>query len=215
MKYRLYNRVSTADQNLDRQLKKTSQYAKNRLDAEPKQVATYRDKSTGTDTDRSGYQQLLNDVEEGDIVIVASVSRIARSIRDLSDTIDRLEDAGASLHIVDEGLQFEPEESDPYQTAMLQLLGVFAELEAEINRERIRDGIQTRQQSNDYHHGRPPLGFESEDGQLYPAENHDRVVETLKLIQEGELSKRQGAKELETSRATINRALERKDLYGL
>jgi DNA invertase Pin-like site-specific DNA recombinase len=72
------------------------------------------------------------------------------------------------------------------------MLGVFAQLEAEMTQQRVKEGIATRQQDKDYHHGPAPLGFQKDD-----------------------LSKRKAAHRLGCSRSTIGRALERGELYGL
>lgn len=212
-----YCRVSTESQTIERQLKSTSEYAEREFDAQPSDLEIYRDKSTGTNTERSGYQQMMADAEDGvfEAVVVHSVSRICRSISDLERTASRLETAGVKLHIVSEGLTLQPGENDPYQTALFQLLGVFAELEANMAQQRTKDGIAARQQNEEYHHGPAPLGFEKNDGLLVEGANYHAVVSALELVQKDELSKRKAAKELSTSRATINRALERAELYGL
>lgn len=212
-----YVRVSTQDQNLDRQIDATTEYAQREFDADLDDLEIYRDKSTGTDTARDGYKQLMADVEAGtvDAVVVNSISRISRSIRDLDRTVERIvEDADAELHIISEGLRMTGDD-DPYQRALLQLLGVFAELEAEMTRQRVREGIAARERDEDYHHGPAPLGFEKDDGHLVETDNYDRVVTVLELVQRDELSKRKAARDLDTSRRTINRALDRSELYGL
>lgn len=213
-----YARVSTGQQSLDRQLDGIADYAQHKLGAGLDDLEVYRDKSTGTDVSRSGYQSMMSDVEDGelDVVIVYEVSRIARSIRDLDRTVDRMRESGVELHIVAEGLVVRPDEEDPYQTALFQLLGVFAELEAKIKRQNIREGIAARQKNEDYHHGPAPLGFEKENGRLVEGENYQRVVAVLEDVAKGELSKRQAAKELDTSRRTVQRTVEqRSELYGL
>jgi DNA invertase Pin-like site-specific DNA recombinase len=212
-----YVRVSTAKQNLDRQLTATREYAADTFDVELADLRIYRDKSTGTDTARSGYREMLADAEAGelDAVVAHEVSRIARSISDLERTAERLRDAGVELHIVTEGLVVKPGETDPYQRALFQLLGVFAELEASIKRQNIREGIAARQESDDYRHGPAPLGFEKDDGQLVEGDNYDRVCTVLDMVAREEMSQRQAAKELDTSRRTIRRALDRGELYGL
>lgn len=212
-----YCRVSTEEQSLDRQLESTSDYADREFGAALGDLEIFRDKSTGTDTDRSGYRSMIDAVESGAIeaVVVSSVSRICRSISDLDRTAKRLESAGVELHIVSEGLVLRPDETDPYQTALFQLLGVFAELEAAITRQRVREGIAARQRSDDYHHGPAPLGFSKDSGELIESERYHDVVAVLDMVQKNELSKRKAAKRLETSRATINRALDRSELYGI
>ena len=212
-----YCRVSTEDQSLDRQMEATAEYAEREFGAELGDLEYYTDKSTGTDTARDGYHELLDDVATGDVdaVVANSVSRVSRSIRDLDKTVEQVVDEHDSeLHIVSEGLRMTGD-NDPYQKAMLQLLGVFAELEAEMTRQRVREGIQTRMNNDEYHHGPAPLGFTKNDGHLIEADGYDRVRTTLELVQEGELSKRKAARELDTSRRTINRALDRAELYNL
>jgi len=213
-----YARVSTGDQTLDRQLTGIFEYAEREFGAERSEVTIYRDKSTGTDVERSGYQELMQRVDGGeiDVLVVYEVSRVARSIRDLSRTADRIRDAGAELHVVSEGLTLRPGDDDPYQDALFQLLGVFAELEAKIKRKNVAEGIAARQESDEYHHGPAPLGFEKDNGRLIEGPNYDRVCSVLDRVARGDLSKRQAAKELDTSRRTVQRAIEeRGDLYGL
>lgn len=212
-----YCRVSTQDQSLDRQLESTQEYAEGEFDADLGRLRFYRDKSTGTDTDRSDYQQMMTDAESGEVdaVVVHSISRICRSISDLERTASRLEQAGVELHIISEGLTLRPDESDPYQTALFQLLGVFAELEANMAQQRTKEGIAARKQNEEYHHGPAPLGFEKNDGLLVEGNNYHEVVSILDMVQKNEISKRKAAQRLDTSRPTINRAVDRSGLYGI
>jgi len=195
----------------------TADYAEREFGAELADLEYYTDKSTGTDTARDGYHELLDEVASGDVdaVVANSVSRVSRSIRDLDKTVETIVDEhGSELHIVSEGLRMTGD-NDPYQKAMLQLLGVFAELEAEMTRQRVREGIQTRMNNDEYHHGPAPLGFKKNDGHLIEADGYDRVRTTLELVRDGELSRRKAARELDTSRRTINRSLDRAELYNL
>ncbi|WP_058366387.1 recombinase family protein [Haloparvum sedimenti] len=212
-----YCRVSTEEQSLDRQLSSTQEYADREFDVGLSDFEVFRDKSTGTDTERSGYREMMAAAEDGEIdaVVVHSISRICRSISDLERSASRLEECGVELHIVSEGLTLQPNDNDPYQTAMFQLLGVFAELEANMAQQRTKEGIAARQENEDYHHGRAPLGFEKDDGRLVEAENYHDVVAVLEMVQKDELSKRKAAERLGTSRPTINRSLERGELYGI
>jgi hypothetical protein len=52
-------------------------------------------------------------------------------------------------------------------------------------------------------------------GLLVEGDNYHKVVSVLEMVEKGELSKRKAADRLDTSRPTINRALDRADLYGL
>lgn len=214
-----YHRVSTAEQNLGRQRNSTSEYSLETLGADLGDLHRYEDKSTGTDTHRDGYLELLDDVESGDIDIVVanSISRISRSIRDLDRTVERIvDDNDCELHLVKEGFQIRPEDDDPFQTAMMQLLGVFAELEAEMAQQRAREGLAVRQQEDDYRHGPAPLGFNKDDGHLVEAPEYDEVVTVLEDVLADNLSKRKAAEQLDTTRTTIRASInDRPELYGL
>lgn len=213
-----YTRVSTAKQNLERQLTSTQQYAEDTLSASLAEIEVYRDKSSGTNTARDAYQRLMSDAEAGEIdaVVAHEVSRVARSITDLERTAERLREAGVELHIVSESLVMKPDEEDPYQRALFQMLGVFGELEARIKRQNIREGIAARQSSDEYRHGPAPLGLEKDDGRLVEGADYHRVVTVLEQVAAGEMSQRAAAQELDAGRKTIRRAVnERAELYGL
>jgi DNA invertase Pin-like site-specific DNA recombinase len=212
-----YVRVSTANQNLDRQLSSTSEYAQEELDAELADIETYRDKSTGTDTDRSGYRNLMDAVDAGTVeaVVVHDTTRLTRSLQDLDRTVERVTGAVTELHFVRDNLPPFTGEDDPMARLMLQMLGAFAEWEARVKQMNTREGIAARQESGDYHHGPAPLGFEKDDGRLIESEDYHEVVAVLDTVQKDELSKRKAARRLNCSRSTISRALDRADLYGL
>lgn len=63
--------------------------------------------------------------------------------------------------------------------------------------------------------GRPPLGYQVEDGHLIPGPEFDDVVATLRLVSLGKLSKRSAADELDCSRRTITRCLDSPERYRL
>lgn len=212
-----YVRVSTAEQNLDRQLESTHDYSQEKLGADLDKIKTYRDKSTGTNTKRSGYREMMNDVEAGmvDHVVVHEISRLARSLQDLERTVSRVTDSGAAVHFVRDGLSFGDGKERPMHRLQMQMLGAFAEWQARVKQMNTKEGIAARQSEEGYHHGRPPLGFEKTNGRLVEGENFNRVCGVLDMVTKGELSKRSAAKELNTSRFTINRSLKRSELYGI
>lgn len=217
MQVACYVRVSTAEQNLDRQLTATSEYAQEDLGAELVEIETYQDKSTGTNTDRSGYRQLMTDVEAGNIdaVVVHDTSRLARSLQDLDRTVERITEADTELHFVRDNLPPFTGEDDPMARLMLQMLGAFAEWEANVKQMNTKEGLAARKENDDYHHGPAPLGFEKDDGHLIEAPSYHDVVATLEMVQKDELSKRKAARRLDCARSTVGRALERAELYGL
>lgn len=240
-----YARVSTPDQKLSRQVRNILTYLESQFDIEIDRdvnvvadyvadsdtsdepvplaggdVTLYYDRLTGRNTNRDGYQSMMDAVENERFQVVVSdaVSRMNRSLRDLDRTAERVVgNTGAELHLIKEGFRLIPGQDDPFQRAMFQLLGVFAELEAELAHIRAREGLQTRMETDDdYSHGRAPLGFIKDGGHLRQGPNFDHVCMVLHQVVDGDLSKRKAAKELDTSRRTINRCIdERPELYGL
>jgi DNA invertase Pin-like site-specific DNA recombinase len=211
-----YHRVSTEQQRLDRQANATDDYLS---EHHPKAtVRTYADADTGTDTDRTDYQRLMQAAETGeiDIVVVKDMSRVARSVRDLMRTVDRLREAKVALEFIDDPVSVHPEDDDPTQDLILQILAAVAEFEAKITQQRVREGIAARQESDEYHHGPAPLGFEKDDGRLIETPEYDRVCAILEMVAEDEMSQREAADRLDCGRKTVRRAINEKGpLYGL
>lgn len=212
-----YVRVSTEEQNLERQLESVQGYAKDDLNTELSGLQVYRDKSTGTDTARSGYREMMQYVEEGDVdhVVVHEISRLARSLQDLERTVSRITDTDTAVYFVRDGLSFGDGKERPMHKLQMQMLGAFAEWQARVKQMNTKEGIAARQQEEKYHHGRPPLGFVKNDGQLIEGPNYNQICAVLDMVEKDELSKRKAAGELDTSRTTISRAMKRGSLYSL
>jgi len=211
-----YHRVSTEKQTLARQTTATEKYVEQHFPEH--EVVTFADADTGTDTDRNDYQRLMAAVESGeiDIVVVKDMSRVARSVRDLMRTVDRVRENGVALHFIDDPIEVRPGDDDPTQDLMLQILAAVAEFEAKITQQRVREGIAARQESGDYHHGPAPLGFEKDDGQLIETPQYDQVCAILHMVANDHMSQRQAAKRLDCGRKTVRRAInEKPELYGL
>lgn len=83
-----------------------------------------------------GLQRMLASLRPGDVVVVWKVDRLARSLRGLLDVADRIRAAGASLRSLTEPI----DTGSPIGRAFFQLLGVFAELERALIRERCAAG---------------------------------------------------------------------------
>lgn len=156
-------------------------------------------------------------VEEGKIEHVAfhEISRLARSLQDLERTVSRITDNGAAVHFVCDGLSFGDGKKRPMHKLQMQMLGAFAEWQARVKQMNTKEGIAALQQEDDYHHGRHPLGFEKDDGSLIGGANFDMICAVSDMVQKNELSKRKAARELETSRTTVSRTLNRVSLYAL
>lgn len=213
----IYARVSTEEQSLEGQQQSAWEYATDRLGVDADAISIIRDKSTGTDTDRSGYRDLLDRAAAGEIeqVVVREVSRIARNMRDLNDTIGQLvDDHDVTVHIIDAGLVVGDGDADGVfdDRLVLQFLGIAAELEAKMTKQRTMAGLAAAQAAGK-HTGRPPYGFDTDDeGYLIPNENFDTARAVIDRIEAGE-SVRSTARHAGIARSTVRNITDRKDLY--
>ena len=211
----LYCRVSTDEQSLARQRKITSEYATDRLGVPPSAIELYLDKRTGTNTERDGYRRLMQDIENGEIerVIVSEVSRVSRSVRDFSATVERVVDEnGVALHVLDMGIDLNPDERDPYTRAFLTVAATFAELEAEIKRENTREGMVAARDQGKWT-GRPPFGFDvGPEGYLAPNDDYETALVVIDELDKG-TSKRQLARRAGIARPTVRRIDENRARY--
>ena len=124
-----YVRVSSVEQNTGRQLEGIEV---DRL---------FIDKASGKNTDRPKFQEMLNYVREGDMVIVHSMDRFARSLKDLVEEVDKLVKRGIAIQFMKEKITFTAQ-ATPMDNLMLQLMGAFAQFEREIILERQKEGIK-------------------------------------------------------------------------
>ena len=124
-----YIRVSSVDQNIGRQLEGIE------VDR------TFIDKASGKNTDRPKFQEMLNYVREGDMIVVHSMDRFARSLKDLVTEVDQLVKRGVAIQFLKENITFTAQ-ATPIDNLMLQLLGAFAQFEREIILERQKEGIK-------------------------------------------------------------------------
>src|ERR1700739_4006299 len=123
-----YQRVSTVDQNTDRQLDGVG------LDK------VFTDKASGKDTDRPELSRALDYVRDGDTLVVHSMDRLARNLEDLRRVVRELTGSGVKVEFVKESLTFSGDDS-PMNTLLLSMLGAVAEFERSMILERQREGI--------------------------------------------------------------------------
>ena len=126
-----YARVSSKDQNLDRQLAALKK---------EKVFRVFTDTVSGSSTQRPGLDGALNYLRAGDQLIVVSMDRLARSLIDLHRLVDELAERGVSVKFLKEGQTYSLD-SSPVAKLMLGLLGSVAEFERSIIRERQAEGI--------------------------------------------------------------------------
>lgn len=124
-----YKRVSSVDQNLERQ------------DLQGVE-RVFEEKLSGKNAkERPALQEMIQWVRDGDKVVVWSIDRLARDLRDLQDIISTLTDKGVSINFVSENLTFSANQEDPFAQLQLHLMGAFAEFERSIIKKRQAEGI--------------------------------------------------------------------------
>ncbi len=132
-----YIRVSTLEQNPDRQLEGIS------LDKK------FIDKCSGKDTNRPELKNMLEFVRQGDRLLIHSMDRLARNLQDLRDLVKLLNRKGVEVEFVKENLVFTGEDSSMSQL-LLSMMGAFAEFEYTLIKERQREGIKLARERKAY-----------------------------------------------------------------
>ncbi|ADG99231.1 Resolvase domain protein [Segniliparus rotundus DSM 44985] len=145
-----YVRVSTMAQNTERQLDGVE------LDK------VFTDKLSGKDTARPSLDQVLGYVREGDVLLVHSMDRLARSLDDLRRIVRGLTAKGVRVEFVKEGLAFTGDDS-PMNTLLLSMLGAVAEFERSMILERQREGIAIAKRDGKYKGRKAALDTERAD----------------------------------------------------
>jgi len=180
-----YVRVSSVEQNLGRQLEAVGDVDR-----------VFEEKvSGGSRVDRVALIECIRYAREGDVVKVASMDRLARSLGDLRDIVDEITAKGASITFVKEQQTYSRDTDDAVGRLMLNLLGAFAEFERTLIRERQREGIRLAQAAGKYK-GR---------AQKLTAE---QLNEAQRLIKSG-VPKAKIARDLHIDRTTLYRAIAR------
>ena len=157
-----YARVSTDDQDLSIQHAALTAAGASVIRAE---------KKTGTSREgRSELELLLAFLREGDTLVVTRIDRLARSMKDLQDIVHELKGKGVALKATEQPI----DTGTAAGKAFLDMLGVFAEFETNLRRERQLEGIAAAKERGVYK-GRKPTVDAAEirrlanEERLYPA----------------------------------------------
>lgn len=159
MSYKIgYARVSSVGQELSVQRELLDKAGCNSI---------FEEKVSGKNMERRELTLLLRTIRTGDNVVVTKLDRLARSMRDFWSIYDQINEKGASLTILNMGL----ETDSPQGRLMMGILSSVAEFERELIKERQADGI-AKAKAKGKHLGRPKLTEETKKS-------------TMKMIAEG------------------------------
>lgn len=180
-----YVRVSSAEQNLDRQLEAVGECDR-----------IFEDKISGSSrAKRTGLAELMTYVRAGgDLVKVASMDRLGRDTRDLYAIVDELTDKGCAVQFVSERITVDKSGTSPVDGLMLGILAAFAEFERRRIKERQAEGIALAKARGKYVQA-PKLS--------------DTDVEQARVMIEMGIPKAEVARTFEVSRQTLYTSLRR------
>ena len=146
------------------------------------------EKVTGTSrTGRTELQVLLDFLRRGDTLVVTRIDRLARSIKDLQDIVYTLKEQGVTLKAIEQPI----DTRSAAGKAFLDMLGVFAEFETNLRRERQIEGIAAAKSRGVYRGRKPSVN----------------TAEIQRLRLEDKLGATEIARRLGVGRATVYRAL--------
>lgn len=173
-----YARVSSTDQDCGIQVKALSDAGCHPVRSE---------KISGTSRDgRAELDTLLSFLREGDTLVVTRIDRLARSVADLEAIVLEIESKGAYLRVLEQPV----DTSTPAGRAFLQMLGVFAQFETALRKERQMEGIAKAKAAGVYKGRKPSVPTE----------------DILRMKAEG-ISPTEIAKRLGVGRTSVYRAL--------
>ncbi len=128
-----YARVSTEGQNLDRQIDMLVNYGVDKRNI-------YQEKMTGTKSDREQLNKMIEELQENDIVVIADLTRVSRSTKDLLNIIDRIKDKGASIKSIKD-TWLDTTSDNPYNSFLLTVMSGLSQLERDLISQRTKEGL--------------------------------------------------------------------------
>jgi DNA invertase Pin-like site-specific DNA recombinase len=128
-----YARVSTFDQNLDRQIDALTRTGIDRR-------LIYSEKITGTKRNRPELNRMIVSLEPGDIVVVADLTRISRSTKDLLEIVDKIKERGASLKSIKD-TWLDTTSDNAYNEFLLTVMSGLSQLERDLTSQRTKEGL--------------------------------------------------------------------------
>ncbi len=191
----IYCRVSTHDQNCDRQEHELKSYA-DRCGYDV--VGIFKETGSGAKLDRQERKTVIDTARDRriDIILVSELTRWGRSTIDLIDSLTQLNSWGVSL-IAQNGFQFDL--TTPHGKMIASIMATLAEFERDLLKERIKSGIANARARGKVF-GRPKGGK--------TADNCDRV----RALRESGKSLREIGREVGLSKTSVAKCLDRVEL---
>lgn len=156
-----YIRVSSTDQNTDRQIEAIETYCKdNKLELNERDV--YIDKASGKDFNRPKYQALKHNLRHGDTLIIKELDRLGRNMEQIKEEWQELLKQGINIIVIDTPILNTTNKTDLEKNLIsnivFELLAYMAEKERLKIRQRQAEGIAVAK-AQGKHLGRPKADF--------------------------------------------------------
>lgn len=130
-----YARVSTEDQNLDRQIDMLIEYGVDKRNI-------YQEKMTGTKVNREQLNKMLEELQKDDIVVIADLTRVSRSTKDLLNIIDKVKGKGATIKSIKD-TWLDTTSDNPYNSFLLTVMSGLSQLERDLISSRVKEGLKS------------------------------------------------------------------------
>ena len=141
----MYRRVSSVQQSLERQVVDERNIER-----------VFEEKVSGASRNRPALEKMIAFVRDGDEIIVHSLDRLGRDIRDLLNIVNELNAKGVAVEFISERLRFSNSDDDPLARLQLHMLASFAEWERAVSKRRQAEGIaRTKDLYPERYRGRP------------------------------------------------------------
>lgn len=179
-----YARVSSKDQNLERQIT-----AFKALGAEERDIIT--DKESGKDLNRTGYSALKNAMlRRGDTLVIKSLDRLSRNKSDIKNELQFFKDNGIRLKVIDLPTTMmdlpvgQEWIFEMVNNILIEVLGTIAEQERETIRQRQAEGIAAAKK-NGKKLGRPSIQFPANWNEIYHAWKDGNITAKIAMERTG------------------------------
>lgn len=189
-----YARVSTREQNEDRQIEALKVFGVSEQNI-------IIDKASGKDTEREGYQYLKRQIlRNGDTLVIKELDRLSRNKTDIKRELEEFKEMGIRVKILDIPTtltEFPPDQEwilDMINSILIEVLGSIAENERNKIRSRQREGIEAAKKKN-VRFGRPAV------------EKPDNWDTVITKVTSGEIKAVEAIQELGISRSSYYRLL--------
>jgi len=152
----------------------------------------YQDRMSGAKRERPELNRMLDELEEGDTVIIVAIDRLSRSTKDLLEIVEIIKNKGAQLKSIND-TWLDTTSSNPMSDFLLTVMGALGQMERALATQRVREGLEVAKVKG------TRLGR--------PKKSKKKVDHALELYKKGEHTVSEITSITGVSRATLYRAI--------